>query len=130
MSDASLTVVGNLVADPELKFTPAGAPVCNFRIASTPRRFDKASGQWVDGEAMFLACSVWREQAEHVAESLTRGARVVVVGSLRARSYETNEGDKRTVYEIEVDEVAPSLRFASVRIERRQVPAPTPLAAV
>src|SRR4051794_5379964 len=97
--DTLLTVVGNLVADPELRFTPSGAAVCNFRVASTPRHFDKARDEWVDGETMFLAGTVWREAAENVAASLTRGMRVVVVGALRARSYETREGEKRTVFE-------------------------------
>jgi single-strand DNA-binding protein len=119
MSETALTVVGNLVADPELRFTQSGLAVANFRVASTPRRYDKTTQQWVDGEAVFLSCTVWRELAEHVAESLTRGTRVMLTGSLRSRSYETNEGDKRTALEVEVDEIGPSLRYASARVERK-----------
>lgn len=117
--DTALTVVGNLVGDPELRFTQSGVPVCNFRVASTPRHFDKNRDEWVDGEALFLSCTVWREAAENVATSLAKGSRVVVVGSLRARTYETREGEKRTTFELECEEVAPSLRFASVLIQRR-----------
>ncbi|ARU46966.1 single-stranded DNA-binding protein [Corynebacterium silvaticum] len=116
--DVNITVVGNLVADPELRFTPAGAAVANFRIASTPRRYDSQSNQWVDGEALFLQCNVWRQAAENVAESLTKGMRVIVTGRLRQRSYETREGEKRTVMELEVDEVGPSLRYASASMNR------------
>ena len=105
-----ITVVGNLVDDPELRFTPSGAAVANFRIASTPRSFNRQTNEWEDGEALFLSCAVWRQAAENVAESLTRGMRVVVQGRLKARSYETREGEKRTVFEIEVEEVGPSLR--------------------
>ena len=117
--DTFLTVVGNLVADPELRFTQSGVPVANFRVASTPRQYDKASGQWVDGEPLFLSCTAWRELAENAAESLSRGTRVVVAGYLRSRSYETAEGEKRTAVELEVDEVAPSLRFAVAVVTRR-----------
>src|SRR5881397_3590633 len=113
-----ITVVGNLTADPELRFTPSGAAVASFTIASTPRTFDKNSGEWKDGEALFLRCSIWRQAAENVAESLTRGMRVIVSGRLRQRSYETKEGEKRTVYEVEVDDVGPSLRNASAKVNR------------
>lgn len=116
--DTTITVVGNLVADPELRFTPSGAAVANFRIASTPRRYDSQSSQWVDGEALFLSCNVWREAAENVAESLTKGMRVMVQGRLRQRSYETREGVKRTDFEIEVDEVGPSLKYAKAEVTR------------
>ena len=105
-----ITVVGNLVDDPELRFTPSGAAVANFRVASTPRTFDKQTNEWKDGDALFLSCSVWRQAAENVAESLQRGMRVVVQGRLKSRQYETREGEKRTVFEIEVDEVGPSPR--------------------
>src|SRR6201746_2281043 len=107
-----ITVVGNLTADPELRFTPSGAAVASFTIASTPRTYDKNTNEWKDGEALFLRCSIWRQAAENVAESLTRGTRVVVSGRLRQRSFETREGEKRTVIEMEVDEVGPSLRYA------------------
>jgi single-strand DNA-binding protein len=113
-----ITVVGNLTDDPELRFTPSGAAVANFTVASTPRTFDRNSNEWVDGEAMFLRCSIWRQAAENVAESLQRGMRVVVQGRLKARSYETREGEKRTVFEIEVDEIGPSLRFATAKVNR------------
>ena len=113
-----ITVVGNLVDDPELRFTPSGAAVANFRIASTPRTFDRQSNEWKDGDALFLSCSVWRQAAENVAESLTKGMRVVVQGRLKQRSYETREGEKRTVVELEVDEVGPSLRYASAKVTR------------
>ncbi|MFC8599035.1 MULTISPECIES: single-stranded DNA-binding protein [unclassified Isoptericola] len=115
-----ITVVGNLVADPELRFTPSGAAVANFRIASTPRTFDRQTNEWKDGEALFLACSVWREAAENVAETLTKGMRVIVQGRLTQRSYETREGEKRTVVELQVDEVGPSLRYASAKVTRAQ----------
>jgi len=115
-----ITVVGNLVDDPELRFTPSGAAVANFRIASTPRTFDRQANEWKDGEALFLSCSVWRQAAENVAESLTRGMRVVVQGRLKARSYETREGEKRTVFEIDVDEVGPSLKYATAKVTRAQ----------
>src|SRR6188768_3840790 len=113
-----ITVVGNLVDDPELRFTPSGAAVANFRIASTPRSFNRQTNEWEDGEALFLSCSVWRQAAENVAESLQRGMRVVVQGRLKARSYETREGEKRTVFEIEVEEVGPSLKFATAKVTR------------
>jgi single-strand DNA-binding protein len=113
-----ITVVGNLTADPELRFTPAGAAVANFTVASTPRTFDRSSGEWRDGEALFLRCNIWRQAAENVAESLQRGMRVVVQGRLRQRSFETKEGEKRTVVEMEVDEIGPSLRFATAKVNR------------
>src|SRR5690349_21119293 len=113
-----ITVVGNLVDDPELRFTPSGAAVANFRIASTPRTFNRQTNEWKDGEALFLSCSVWRQAAENVAESLTRGMRVVVQGRLKARSYETREGEKRTVFEIEVEEVGPSLKYATAKVTK------------
>ncbi len=115
-----ITVVGNLVDDPELRFTPSGAAVANFRIASTPRTFDKQSNEWKDGDALFLTCSVWRQAAENVAESLQRGMRVVVQGRLKSRQYETREGEKRTVFEIDVDEVGPSLKYATAKVARAQ----------
>jgi len=118
--DTQITVVGNLVDDPELRFTPSGAAVANFRIASTPRTFDRQSNEWKDGEALFLSCSVWRQAAENVAESLGRGTRVIVSGRLKSRSYETKEGEKRTVVEMEVDEVGPSLRYASAKVTKTQ----------
>ena len=108
--DTVITLVGNLVDDPELRFTPSGAAVAKFRIASTPRFLDKQTNEWKDGESLFLSCNVWRQAAENVAESLQRGMRVIVQGRLKQRSYETKEGEKRTVYEVEVDEVGPSLR--------------------
>ena len=113
-----ITVVGNLVSDPELRFTNSGAAVANFRIASTPRTFDRQAGEWKDGEALFLSCSVWRQAAENVAESLQRGSRVIVKGRLKQRSYETREGEKRTVIELEVDEVGPSLRYATAKVQK------------
>ena len=116
--DTTITVVGNLTADPELRFTPSGAAVANFTIASTPRIYDRASGEWKDGEALFLRCNIWREAAENVAESLTRGARVIVTGRLKQRSFETREGEKRTVVEVEVDEIGPSLRYATAKVSK------------
>src|SRR3954452_17404736 len=113
-----ITVVGNLVDDPELRFTPSGAAVANFRIASTPRSFNRQTNEWEDGEALFLSCAVWRQAAEDVAESLTRGLRVVVQGGLKARSYGPREGETRTVFEIEVEEVGPSLKFATAKVTR------------
>ena len=113
-----ITVVGNLTADPELRFTPSGAAVANFTVASTPRTFDRQSGEWKDGEALFLRCNIWRQAAENTAESLTRGMRVIVSGRLRQRSFETREGEKRTVMEMEVDEVGPSLRYATAKVNR------------
>jgi single-strand DNA-binding protein len=116
--DTQITIAGNLVDDPELRFTPAGQPVARFRIASTPRFLDKNTNEWKDGDSLFLTCNVWRQAAENVAESLTRGMRVIVSGRLRQRSYETKEGEKRTVYEVEVDDVGPSLRNASAKVNR------------
>jgi single-strand DNA-binding protein len=116
--ETTITVVGNLTDDPELRFTPSGAAVAKFRIASTPRTMDRQSNEWKDGEPLFLACNVWRDAAEHVAESLQRGARVIVQGRLRQRSYETREGEKRTVYELEVDEIGPSLRYATAKVQK------------
>jgi single-strand DNA-binding protein len=116
--DTQITVVGNLVADPELRFTPAGQPVATFRVASTPRWRDQASGEWKDGESLFLTCNVWRQAAENVAESLQRGMRVIVSGRLKQRNFETKEGEKRTVFEVEVDDVGPSLRNASAKVNR------------
>src|SRR3982751_3623218 len=114
--ETTITVIGNLTDDPELRFTPSGAAVAKFRIASTPRFLDKASGEWKDGDPLFLACNCWRQMAENVAESLQRGSRVIVSGRLRQRSYETKEGEKRTVYELEVDEIGPSLRYANAKV--------------
>lgn len=116
--ETSITVVGNLVADPELRFTPAGAAVASFRIASTPRRFNRQTSQWEDGEAMYLTCNVWRQAAENVAESLSKGMRVIVQGRLRQRSYESREGERRSIFEVEVDEVGPSLSFATAQVTR------------
>jgi len=116
--DTPITIVGNVVADPELRYTPSGAAVANFRVASTPRRFDSQSNQWVDGEALFLACNIWKQAAENVANSLTKGSRVIVQGRLKQRSYETREGEKRTVYEVEVDEVGPSLKYATAQVTK------------
>ncbi|WP_285791507.1 single-stranded DNA-binding protein [Micromonospora sp. NBRC 101691] len=116
--DTTITVIGNLTDDPELRFTPSGAAVAKFRVASTPRFLDKASGEWKDGEPLFLSCTVWRQVAEHVAESLQRGSRVIVSGRLRQRSYETREGEKRTVIELEVDEIGPSLRYATAKVQK------------
>ena len=118
IGDTPITVVGNVVADPELRFTPSGAAVANFRVASTPRVFNRDSGQYEDGEALFLTCNVWRQAAENVAETLTKGMRVIVNGRLKQRSYQTKEGENRTVFEIEVDEVGPSLKFASAQVNR------------
>ncbi len=116
--DTVITVVGNLTADPELRFTPSGAAVANFTVASTPRTFDRQSGEWKDGEALFLRCNIWRQAAENVAESLTRGSRVIVQGRLKQRSFETREGEKRTVIELEVDEIGPSLRYATASVTK------------
>ena len=116
--DTVITVVGNLVNDPELRFTPAGQPVATFRVASTPRFMDRTTNEWKDGDSLFLTCNVWRQAAENVAESLQRGMRVIVQGRLKQRSYETKEGEKRTVYEVEVDEVGPSLRNASAKVNK------------
>ena len=116
--DTPITVVGNLVADPELRFTASGQPVATFRVASTPRIMDNATNEWKDGDSLFLTCNVWRQAAENVAESLQRGMRVIVTGRLKQRNYETKEGEKRTVYEVEVDDVGPSLRNASAKVAR------------
>ena len=113
-----ITVVGNLTADPELRFTPSGAAVANFTVASTPRFFDRSTSEWKDGEALFLRCSLWRQAAENVAETLTRGMRVIVQGRLRQRSYETKGGEKRTAVELEVDEIGPSLRYATAKVNK------------
>ncbi|WP_413451717.1 single-stranded DNA-binding protein [Georgenia phoenicis] len=115
-----ITVVGNLTADPELRFTPSGAAVASFTVASTPRTFDRQSNEWKDGETLFMRCSVWREAAENVAESLAKGNRVIVQGRLVQRSFETREGEKRTVVEMQVDEVGPSLRYATAKVTRTQ----------
>ncbi len=116
--ETTITIVGNLTDDPELRFTPSGAAVAKFRVASTPRTFDRESGQWKDGEPLFLQCSVWRQAAENVAESLHRGSRVIVQGRLRQRTYETREGEKRTVIDLEVDEIGPSLRYATAKVQK------------
>lgn len=116
--DTPITIVGNLVADPELRWTPNQVAVCNFRIATTPRVYNRDTNQWEDGEALFLTCNVWRQAAENAAETLTKGMRVIVQGNLKQRSYQTKEGEQRTVYEIEVDEVGPSLRYATATVNR------------
>ncbi len=113
-----ITLIGNLTADPELRFTPSGAAVANFTVASTPRNFDRSSGEWRDGDTMFLNCAVWRQAAENVAESLTKGMRVILSGRLKSRSYETREGERRTVFEVDVDEIGPSLKYASAKVQR------------
>ena len=118
--DTTITMIGNLVDDPELRFTPSGAAVAKFRVASTPRYLDKATNEWKDGESLFLQCQIWRQAAENVAESMTKGMRVIVSGRLKQRSYETKEGEKRTVFEVEVDEVGPSLRNATAKVTRTQ----------
>lgn len=118
MSDTVITVVGNLTSDPELRFTAAGQAVASFTVASTPRTFDRQAGEWKDGEALFLRCNIWRQAAENVAESLTRGSRVIVSGRLRQRSFETREGEKRTVIELEVDDIGPSLLHATARVQK------------
>lgn len=116
--DTPITIVGNLVADPELRFIPSGAAVANFRIATTPRVYNRDTNQWEDGDAMFMTCNIWRQAAENVAETLTKGMRVIVQGNLKQRSYQTKEGEQRTVYEVEVDEVGPSLRYATATVNR------------
>ena len=118
--DTTITMIGNLVDDPELRFTPSGAAVAKFRVASTPRYLDKTTNEWKDGESLFLQCQIWRQAAENVAESLTKGMRVILSGRLKQRSYETKEGEKRTVFEVEVDEVGPSLRNATAKVTRTQ----------
>jgi len=119
-NDTTITVIGNLTSDPELRFTPSGSAVANFTIASTPRTFDKNSNEWKDGETLFLRSSVWREAAENVAESLTKGMGVIAQGRLKSRSYETKEGEKRTVIEFEIDEIGPSLKYAKAQVNRTQ----------
>ena len=119
-NETTLTIIGNLVSDPELRFTPSGSAVANFTVASTPRSFDRTRNEWVDGEALFLRCCIWKEAAENVAESLTKGTRVIASGRLKSRSYETKDGEKRTVIELEVDEVGPSLKYASAKVNRTQ----------
>jgi single-strand DNA-binding protein len=118
--DTQITIIGNLVDDPELRYTPTGQAVAKFRVASTPRYMDRNTNEWKDGDSLFLSCNIWRQAAENVAESLQRGMRVIVSGRLRQRSYETKEGEKRTVYEVEVDEVGPSLRNASAKVTKSQ----------
>ena len=118
--DTVITIIGNITGDPELRFTPSGAAVANFTVASTPRQFDRTSNEWKDGETLFMRCSVWRDAAENVAESLQRGTRVLVSGRLKSRSYETKEGEKRTVVELDVDEVGPSLKYATAKVNRTQ----------
>ena len=118
--DTLLTLVGNLTADPELRFTPAGAAVANFTVASTPRSFNKQTSEWVDGETLFMRCSVWREAAENVSESLVRGSRVIVTGRLKSRSWDDKDGSRRTVMELEVDEIGPSLRYATAKVTKAQ----------
>jgi single-strand DNA-binding protein len=118
--ETTITIVGNLTADPELRFTPSGAAVANFTVASTPRTFDRQSNEWKDGETLFMRCSIWRDAAENIAESLHRGTRVIVTGRLKSRSYETKEGEKRTVIELDVDEVGPSLRYASAKVTKAE----------
>ena len=118
--ETTITIIGNLTNDPELRFTPSGAAVANFTVASTPRTFDRQANEWKDGETLFMRCSVWRDAAENVAESLQRGSRVLVSGRLKSRSYETKEGEKRTVYEVEVDEVGPSLKSATAKVVKTQ----------
>lgn len=118
--ETTLTIVGNITSDPELRFTPSGAAVANFTVASTPRTFDKQSQEWKDGDTLFLRCNVWRDAAEHVAESLTRGTRVIVTGRLGQRNWEDKDGQKRTSYELAVEEVGPSLKYATAKVERAQ----------
>jgi single-strand DNA-binding protein len=118
--DPTITMIGNLVDDPELRFTPSGAAVAKFRVASTPRYLDKQTNEWKDGESLFLQCQIWRQAAENCAESLTKGMRVILSGRLKQRSYETKEGEKRTVFEVEVDEVGPSLRNATAKVTKAQ----------
>ncbi|MFI5783947.1 single-stranded DNA-binding protein [Nocardia sp. NPDC051570] len=117
-NETVITVIGNLTADPELRYTPQGAAVVNFTVAATPRVYDKNIQEWKDGEALFLRCNLWREAAENTAESLTRGARIIVTGSLKQRSFETREGEKRTVIELEVDELGPSLKYSTAKVTK------------
>ena len=116
--ETPITIVGNIVADPELRFTPAGAAVCNFRVASTPKRYNSQTNQWEDGEALFLTCNAWKHLAENTSDSLAKGMRVIVTGRLKQRSFQTREGENRTVFEIDVDEVGPSLRYATAQVNR------------
>ena len=118
--DTTITIIGNLTGDPELKYTPSGKPVTDMRIASTPRVYDKATNKWVDGDGLFLTCNIWGEMALNAAETLTKGMRVIVQGTLSQRSYENRNGEKRTVYEVRVDEVGPSLKFATAQVRRNQ----------
>lgn len=127
--DTQITITGNLVDDPEMRYTPSGQAVANFRIASTPRFLDKATNEWKDGDSLFLSCNVWRQSAENVAESLQRGMPVIVMGRLKQRSYETKQGEKRTVYEVEVDDIGPSLRNATAKISKASRSKPAPAAA-
>ncbi|WP_286697484.1 single-stranded DNA-binding protein [Dermacoccus sp. UBA1591] len=120
MNEPTTTLVGNLVADPELRYTPNGAAVCNFKVAQTPRTFDRQSNEWKDGEAIFMPCSIWREAAENVRESFKRGDRVIVTGRLKSRSYETKEGDKRTIIELDAEEVGASVKYATATIKRAE----------
>ena len=117
-NEPTITIVGNTVADPELRFTPSGHAVANFTVASTPRQFDRQSNEWKDGDTMFLNCSIWRQAAENVAETLSKGMRVIVQGRLKARSYDDREGNRRTVFEVDVEEVGPSLRYATAKVTR------------
>ena len=117
-NETVITIIGNLTSDPELRFTQSGAPVANFTVASTPRTFDKTTNEWKDSETLFLRCSIWRDAAENAAETLTRGTRVIVTGRLKQRSYQTKEGEQRTVIELDVDEVGPSLRYASAQVTK------------
>jgi single-strand DNA-binding protein len=119
-NETTLTIIGNMVQDPELRFTPSGAAVANFTVASTPKTFDRNSNEWKDGETLFMRCAAWKEMGENVAESLTKGMRVVVTGRLKSRSYDTKEGEKRTVIELEVDEIGPSLKYANAKVTRTQ----------
>jgi len=120
--ETTLTIIGNLVQDPELRFTASGAAVANCTVASTPRVFDRTAGEWKDGETLFLRCTVWRRAAEHVAESLTKGTRVIVTGHLGQRTFETREGQKRTVIELVVDDIGPSLRYTTATVNRNHRP--------
>ena len=118
--ETPITIIGNIVAEPELRYTPAGAAVCNFRVASTPRTYNRNTGQWEDGEAMFLTCNAWKQLGENTANTLAKGMRVIVNGKLKQRSFQTREGDNRTVFEIDVEEVGPSLRYATAQVNRTQ----------
>lgn len=124
--ETQITVQGNLTSDPEVKFTPSGSAVANFTIASTPRTYDRQANEWKDGETLFMPCSIWREAAENVAESLTKGMRVIAAGNLKQRSYTTKEGEKRTVIEMDVDNIAPSLKYATAKVTRTQRSNPQP----